>query len=91
MVRFQILLGWFFLHKLKDKPYFSQLDVVLGDIVMLKNILHFILSCPADDPGYFCRDICYTALQVTHEHLCVYQDVTNEIALTATYKHIFFA
>lgn len=63
----------------------------LGDIVMLKNILHFILKCSADDPGYFWRDICYTALQVTHEHLCAYQDVTwsNKIALTATYKHIF--
>lgn len=63
-----------------------------GAIVTLKNTLHFILSCSAGDPGYFWRDICYTTSQVTHKHLCVYQDVTRsyKIALTATYKHIFF-
>lgn len=63
----------------------------LGDIVMLKNILHFILGCSADVPGYFWRDICYTDLQVTHKHLCAYQDMAwpNKITLTATYKHFF--
>lgn len=43
----------------------------LEGIATLKNILHFVLSCSADDPGYFWRDICYTALQVTHKRLCL--------------------